>query len=130
MHLVDAGCDNIAKIPFAVVPIRAGMGEKVAKIGSRLIPDPHSSPGQPVMREMQRREQGRLVAGVQRLRKSFEHSERLGDRGLVRLGLSLVDSRFRTSSNDEKRAENRTSTPRLERGRASNFAGDSATSER
>ena len=44
------------------------------------------------MREMQRREQGRLVAGVQRLYKAVEHCECLVDRRLVRLGLSLVDS--------------------------------------
>src|SRR6266851_5185505 len=54
--------DNLAKIPFAVVPVRAGTGEKIAKIVARPIPHPHAAPGQPVMREV-RREQGRFVAG-------------------------------------------------------------------
>jgi len=31
MHLGRSGGDNLAKIPFAVVPVRAGTGEKVAK---------------------------------------------------------------------------------------------------
>jgi len=36
----------------------------------------------------------------------------------------------RVSGNDEDARRNRTFTPRLERGRASSFAGDSATAER
>jgi hypothetical protein len=43
------------------------------------------------MREMQRREQGWLIAGIQRRHKAIENRERLGYRRLVRLGLSLVD---------------------------------------
>jgi len=91
MHLVDAGGDNIAKIPFAVVPVGAGTGEKVTEIGPRLIPHPHPAVGQPVMREMQPREQGWLIAGIQRCHKAIENRERLGYRRRVRLGLSLVD---------------------------------------
>ena len=45
MHLGLSGGDNFPKIPFTVVPVRTGTGEKVAKIGSRLIPYPHSAAG-------------------------------------------------------------------------------------
>src|SRR6267378_2833923 len=44
------------------------------------------------MREMQCREQGRFVAGIQRRHEAVEHGECRGYRGLVRLGLSLVDT--------------------------------------
>jgi hypothetical protein len=44
------------------------------------------------MREMQGREQGRFVAGIQRRHEAVEYSERRAYRNLVRLGLSLVDS--------------------------------------
>ena len=38
--------------------------EKIAEIWPRRVPDLHATAGQPVVREMQRREQRRLVAGV------------------------------------------------------------------
>src|SRR5437016_6024321 len=44
------------------------------------------------MREMQCREQGRFVAGIQRCHKVVEDSERRAYRRLIGLGLSSVDS--------------------------------------
>ena len=44
------------------------------------------------MREMQRREQGLFVSGIQRCHEAIEHSERRAYCSLVRLGLSLVDT--------------------------------------
>ena len=41
-HYRLAGGDNLAKIPCAVVPVRAGTGEKIAKVGAR--PIPHLDP--------------------------------------------------------------------------------------
>jgi len=43
------------------------------------------------MREMQRREEGRLVTGIQRHHETVEHGERRLHRRLIRSGLSLVD---------------------------------------
>src|SRR6266850_6337948 len=45
MYLGRSGGDNLAKIPFAVVPVRPGTGEKIAKIVARPIPHPHRAPG-------------------------------------------------------------------------------------
>ena len=44
LHLGRSGGDNSAKIPFAVVPVRAGAGEKVGKVGARLILHPNPAP--------------------------------------------------------------------------------------
>jgi len=49
VHLGGAGGDNLAKIPSIVVPVQAGAGEEVAKVGSGLIPQPHLARGEPVM---------------------------------------------------------------------------------
>ena len=46
------------------------------------------------MREMQRRQQGRFVAGIQCRHKAVEHDQRRVDRCIIGLGLSLVDDRF------------------------------------
>ena len=91
VHLGGAGGDNLAKIPSAVVPVCAGSGEKVAEVGTGLIPHPHLARGQPVMREVQCREQGWLVAAIQRGHEAVEYSERRAYGSLVGLGLSLVD---------------------------------------
>jgi hypothetical protein len=50
------------------------------------------------MREMQRREQGLFVAGIQRRHEAVEYSERRAYGSLVRLGLSSVDSYGRSLS--------------------------------
>src|ERR1700724_3647917 len=92
MHLGRSGGDDSAKIPFAVVPIRAGPSEKVAEVGAGLIPYPHPAPGQPVMREMQCLQQSRFVAGIQCRHEAVEYRECCAYRSLIRLGLSLVDS--------------------------------------
>jgi len=41
---------------------------------------------------VQQAKQGRFVAGIQRRHEAVEHGECRGYRGLVRLGLSLVDT--------------------------------------
>ena len=50
------------------------------------------------MREMQRREQGRFVAGIQRRHEAVEYRERRVYRSLVGPGLSLVDGDNRSPS--------------------------------
>jgi hypothetical protein len=50
------------------------------------------------MREMQRREQSRFVAGIQRRHEAVEYSERRLHRSLIGPGLSLVDGDARSPS--------------------------------
>src|SRR4029077_5426735 len=83
MHLGRSGGDDSAKIPFAVVPIRAGPSEKVAEVGAGLIPYPHPAPGQPVMREMQCLQQSRFVAGIQCHHEAVEYRECCAYRSLI-----------------------------------------------
>jgi hypothetical protein len=71
-----------------MVPVHVGTGEKVAKIGARLISYPHATPGELVMREMQCREQGRFGAGIQRRHETVER--RVYCRP-IRPRLSLID---------------------------------------
>jgi len=63
------GGDDVAKIPLAVMPARAGAGAKIAEIGAKPIPYPDPAPGEPLVREMQRRREGRLVAGISAIMK-------------------------------------------------------------
>jgi hypothetical protein len=44
------------------------------------------------MREMQCREQGRFVTGIQRRHEAVDYGERRAYRSLIRLGLNLVDT--------------------------------------
>src|SRR6516162_6725729 len=70
---------------------RAGAGAKIAEVRARPVPYLDPVPGEAVMREMQRREEGRLVTGIQRHHETVEHGERRLHRRLIRSGLSLVD---------------------------------------
>jgi hypothetical protein len=56
------------------------------------------------MREMQRREQGRFVAGIQRRHEAVEYDERRTYRGLIGPGLSLVDGDNRSPSGEIREA--------------------------
>jgi len=60
MHVGASGSDNSAKVPAAVVPVRTGAGERIAKIGSRM--------------KMRRRSQSWLVTSIQRAHKAVEDS--------------------------------------------------------
>ena len=64
MYFGRSGGDDLAKIPFTVVPVRAGTSEKITEIGTRLIPYPHLAAGQPIMRKVQCREQSRFIASI------------------------------------------------------------------
>jgi hypothetical protein len=71
---------------------------KIAEVRAGLIPHPHPASGKSVMREMQRREQSRFVAGIQRRHEAVEYSERRLHRSLIGPGLSLVDGDARSPS--------------------------------
>src|SRR5579862_9869491 len=98
MNLRRSGGDDVAKVPFAVVPVCAGTGAKIAEVRMGPVPHPHPSSGKSVMREMQRREQGGFVADIERSHKAIKHNERRIYRSLIGLGLSFVDGDNRSAS--------------------------------